>query len=303
MSKVNNVFVVASKKSSVLELTAYAAEYGEHVSLVYAGERDIAVNAEKAYYFGSIEDTSFVSYIKGMVELIQEKTPELVLVELTKNGRLAASMIAAAAGTSVLTDVSEVVAEGGKVRAKRMVYGGSAIKTEYAEGMAVVCFAPGVPKDVADEPVAEIVDINSVAAGVEMVSKACKVVQAVNLSAATKVVGVGRGFATEESLSIARDLAAVLGAEIGCTRPIAEEERWLPAARYIGVSGAMIKPAVYIAAGISGQVQHTVGVNDSGMIIAINKDEHAPIFENCDYGIIGNVETVLPLLTEKLKNG
>ena len=153
-----------------------------------------------------------------------------------------------------------------------------------------------------ETPAGEVIAMNAPACeGVKLTGKSCKVVQAVNLNAATKVVGVGRGFATEESLGSAKELAELLGAEMACTRPIAEEEKWMATERYIGVSGAMIKPALYIAAGISGQIQHMVGVNQSGTIIAINKDDHAPIFSACDYGIVGDVNTVIPMLIEKLK--
>ncbi len=298
----NNVFVISSKKANSFALCLEAAKYGEHVTLIYAGEKDEAVNAEKAYWLGSLDNNSFVTLIPQIVALIKENKPELVLVELTKNGRLAAAHAAVALETVVLTDVSELSVEGEKVSGKRMVYGGSAVKTESVSGSAVVCLSVQADKEAQPAAAGEIVEVSAVPCeGIAFTGKTCRTVQAVNLNAATRVVGVGRGFSSEESLSIARDFASAFEAEIGCTRPIAEEERWLPTERYIGVSGAMIKPAVYVAAGISGQVQHTVGVNESGLIIAINKDEHAPIFNNCDYGIIGDVAEVLPLLTEKLK--
>ena len=298
----NNVFVISSKKANSFALCLEAAKYSEHVTLIYAGEKDEAVNAEKAYWLGSLDNNSFVTLIPQIVALIKENKPELVLVELTKNGRLAAAHAAVALETVVLTDVSELSVEDGKVSGKRMVYGGSAVKTESVSGSAVVCLSVQADKEAQPAAAGEIVEVSAVPCeGIAFTGKTCRTVQAVNLNAATRVVGVGRGFSSEESLSIARDFASAFEAEIGCTRPIAEEERWLPTERYIGVSGAMIKPAVYVAAGISGQVQHTVGVNESGFIIAINKDEHAPIFNNCDYGIIGDVAEVLPLLTEKLK--
>lgn len=298
----NNVFVISSKKANSFALCLEAAKYGEHVTLIYAGEKDEAVNAEKAYWLGSLDNNSFVTLIPQIVALIKENKPELVLVELTKNGRLAAAHAAVALETVVLTDVSELSVEGEKVSGKRMVYGGSAVKTESVSGSAVVCLSVQADKEAQPAAAGEIVEVSAVPCeGIAFTGKTCRTVQAVNLNAATRVVGVGRGFSSEESLSIARDFASAFEAEIGCTRPIAEEERWLPTERYIGVSGAMIKPAVYVADGISGQVQHTVGVNESGLIIAINKDEHAPIFNNCDYGIIGDVAEVLPLLTEKLK--
>ena len=93
-------------------------------------------------------------------------------------------------------------------------------------------------------------------------------------------------------------LGAKLGAEIGCTRPIAEEEHWLARNRYIGVSGISVRPNLYMALGISGQVQHMVGVSDARLIVAVNKDAKAPIFQNCDIGLVADMNKVLPQLTE-----
>lgn len=298
----NNVLVVSTKQANSFALGVAAKKYGEHVSLVYAGERSEAVNAEAAYYLGSLDSASFVSYVPEIVRLAKELEPELILVELSKNGRIAAAQLAVALDIGLLTDISEFNVEDGRFCGKRMVYGGSAIKSEHVEGRAVVCASFQADAQAVTAAAGKIVDLTPAAcSGLTFTGKTQRTVQTVNLNAASRVVGVGRGFSKEGNLSIARDFAAAFNAEIGCTRPIAEEERWLPPERYIGVSGAMIKPAVYVAAGISGQVQHTVGVNDAGLIIAINKDENAPIFKNCDYGIIGDVTEVLPLLTEKLK--
>ena len=95
-------------------------------------------------------------------------------------------------------------------------------------------------------------------------------------------------------------LAQKMGAELACSRPIAEGEKWMPKNRYPGVSGVVVKPEVYVACGISGQVQHMVGVNEARVIIAVNKDKNAPIFKHCDYGIVGDLNKVVPALTQLL---
>lgn len=104
----------------------------------------------------------------------------------------------------------------------------------------------------------------------------------------------------QEDLEMVYAFAAKLGAEVGCSRPIAQGENWMAISRYIGVSGVMLKPDIYVALGISGQVQHTVGVRDAKIIIAVNKDKNAPIFKQCDYGIVGDIYKVVPALTELL---
>ena len=99
---------------------------------------------------------------------------------------------------------------------------------------------------------------------------------------------------------MARDLCAKVGAELGCSRPLAENVDWLPRNLYIGVSGLQLAPKAYIALGISGQMQHMVGVQGADTIIAVNKDQNAPIFKQCDYGLVGDIKTVLPALVAAL---
>ena len=123
----------------------------------------------------------------------------------------------------------------------------------------------------------------------------------VDIAGVTKLVAVGRGFRKQEDLKLAQDLAAALKAELACSRPIAEEEHWLPIDHYVGISGNTVKAELYLAVGISGQVQHMVGARESKVIAAVNSDEHAPIFESADYGIIGDLYEVLPLLTAAIK--
>lgn len=107
--------------------------------------------------------------------------------------------------------------------------------------------------------------------------------------------------ASQDDLSLIQSLANCLNAEVGCSRPIAEGEHWLGRERYIGISGVMLKCEVYLALGISGQIQHMIGINDAKVVIAINKDKNAPIFQFADYGIVGDLYVVVPMLIEKLQ--
>ena len=103
-----------------------------------------------------------------------------------------------------------------------------------------------------------------------------------------------------ENVVVAAGVAKAIGAELACSRPIAEGVGWLPKSRYLGVSGAVIQPDVYLALGISGQVQHMVGVNGATTIVAINKDKSAPIFTHCDLGLVADLSEVLPTLADQL---
>jgi electron transfer flavoprotein alpha subunit len=116
-----------------------------------------------------------------------------------------------------------------------------------------------------------------------------------DISEARAVVCVGRGIDKKEDLALARQLADVLGGEIGCTRPIAEEFHWLPEEVCIGLSGIQVKPDIYLGIGVSGQVQHVTGIRNARVIAAVNKDENAPIFKVADFGIIGDLYDVVLL--------
>ena len=111
---------------------------------------------------------------------------------------------------------------------------------------------------------------------------------------------VGAGAFEESELDLARELCDKLGAGLACSRPLTEGVNWLPTELYVGVSGLMLSPKAYVACGISGQMQHMVGCNRAGTMFAINKDKNAPVFKQCDYGLIGDVKDVLPKLVAAL---
>ena len=121
-----------------------------------------------------------------------------------------------------------------------------------------------------------------------------------DLSQAEKIVAVGRGIKSQEHLALAEKLAKVLGAEVAASRPICDNG-WLPMERQIGSSGQTVAPKLYVALGISGAIQHLVGMKGSRTIVAINKDADAPIFEVADYGIVGDLFEITPALTAELE--
>jgi electron transfer flavoprotein alpha subunit len=124
--------------------------------------------------------------------------------------------------------------------------------------------------------------------------------QAVDLGSAQLIVSVGRGIKAQENIALVQELATALGAELAASRPICDAG-WLPMERQVGSSGQTVAPKLYVAAGISGAIQHLVGMKGSQCIVAINKDPDAPIFEVADYGIVGDLMEVVPALTEAVK--
>jgi electron transfer flavoprotein alpha subunit len=123
---------------------------------------------------------------------------------------------------------------------------------------------------------------------------------AVRLEEADIIVSVGRGFKKKEDIQMAFELAKVLGGQVGCSRPIAADLKWLPEEHWVGLSGKKVKPKLYLAVGISGQPQHIAGILDSRIIAAINNDPSAPIFQNADYGVVEDLYKIVPILINKI---
>ncbi len=123
------------------------------------------------------------------------------------------------------------------------------------------------------------------------------------INRAERVVSAGKGIGSKENMKLIEDLAKAAGAAIGSSRPVAETLKYVPLSRYVGMSGQKFTGNLYIACGISGATQHLKGIKDASTIVAINKNGNAPIFKNCDYGIVGDVNEILPLLSEALDTG
>lgn len=236
-------------------------------------------------------------------ELLKAESAEVVLVGGTIVGKAVAGNIAIALDAGLVTDATKVEVAGSAVTTERVVYGGLAISTQETAFPAVITIAPH-SYDLAPSGTAGMVETKEASntSGVEVTSVDEIPHTGVDLSAAEKVVGFGRGVGAQEEISIINDLATAIGAEVGCSRPIAENTDWMPVEKYIGISGKQLKANLYVAVGVSGQIQHVSGIRDSKIIVAINNDENAPIFGSADYGIVGDFKEVVPALTNAIKN-
>lgn len=230
----------------------------------------------------------------------------VLLVGGTLRGKHVAAYVAAKLNSGMSTDAKSLKIEGGKLLSTRLLYAGLALCEEELTLPAVITIPPRTflpPKAAAKAGAIETV--NAEADGRVAISDVTRASSSgVDISAATKLVSVGRGFRKKEDLKLAEDMASAFKAELACSRPVSEEEHWLPIDHYVGISGHTVKPELYVAVGISGQVQHVVGARESKVIVAVNNDENAPIFEAADYGIVGDLYEVLPLLAAAVrKNG
>ena len=246
------------------------------------------------------------AYADALEQIVKQTDPNLVFLTHTYQVRDFAPKLAARFQKSLISDCIRAKAENGKIGFTRRIFLGKLDADVSSDGEAPVfaTFQSGAYRpDHATKGGSAAVENVSVNIGeVRMVPEAPfqEAKQAVDLTKADVIVAVGRGIKSKDNLVLAEKLAEVLGGDLAASRPICDAE-WLPIDRQIGSSGQTVAPKLYVALGISGAIQHLVGMKNSGTIVAINKDPEAPIFDIADYGIAGDLFEAVPVLTEEIK--
>jgi electron transfer flavoprotein alpha subunit len=245
-------------------------------------------------------------YTDAMEHVVRQVDPQLVVMPHTYLVRDYAPKLAARFGKALICDCVRAKVTDGSVTFTRRIFLGKIDADVVSDGEAptFATFQSGAYRgDQAVKGSGAPVETIEVAVGeIRMTPEAPfqEVKQAVDLTRADIIVAVGRGIKSKDNLAIAEKLAEALGGDLAASRPICDAE-WLPIDRQIGSSGQTVAPKLYIAIGISGAIQHLVGMKNSGTIVAINKDPEAPIFDIADYGIVGDLFEVVPVLTEEIK--
>ena len=241
-------------------------------------------------------------YAAAVAQEVKKEASALVIVNNTIRGRCLAGKLGVLLDTAVLTSVNALERSGEELVCCRMVYGGIAQRSEvFTKPYGVLTVGGGVFEAAAEPAQAAVAPFEGLPqGGLKRIACTPKKEGGVDLVAAKRIVDVGRGLAQEADLELCRKLAAALGAEVGCSRPVAENNKWLPKSNYMGITGVQVKPELIVALGVSGQIQHIGGINKSRVIVAVNKDKSAPIFKNADFGVVGDLYKVVPALIEKL---
>jgi len=246
------------------------------------------------------------AYSDAMEHVVRQLDPQLVVMPHTYLVRDFAPKLAARFGKSLISDCirAQVSQEGttftrriflGKLDADVVSDGAAPVFATFQSG----AYRPDQARKGSGAAIEEMpVEVGEIRMMPEPPFQEVK--QAVDLSKADIIVAVGRGIKSKDNLALAEKLAEVLGGELAASRPICDAE-WLPIDRQIGSSGQTVAPKLYVALGISGAIQHLVGMKNSGTIVAINKDPEAPIFDIADYGIVGDLFEAVPVLTEEIK--
>jgi electron transfer flavoprotein alpha subunit len=247
------------------------------------------------------------AYVAALKHFIQEKQPKLVLFPHTYQVRDFAPRLALALDRTLISDATGYKYEGGKLLFTRQMFQGKFAADVSFGGDAPWMATLQIGAFRGDQAAAGSTPVETVtAAGADGAARVTphevfqEAKQMVDLSQAETIVAVGRGIREQKNMPIAENLAAALGGELGASRPICDNG-WLPLERQIGSSGQTVAPKLYIGLGVSGAIQHIVGMKGARTIVAINKDPEAPIFEIADVAVVGDLFQVVPALTEEIK--
>jgi electron transfer flavoprotein alpha subunit len=240
----------------------------------------------------------------AIVEVARARDVRAVLVAETKFGTIVAAKVAARLKVGSLGKGKRLRINAGRLVLERDAYAGKYLAQVAAKMPCVAIVQAGAYKAADASPgLLETLSVNVGDPKVVTVETRKSHRAEAGIKSAPKIVSAGRGFAKKEDLALAQDLANALGAALGCSRPLSSDLGWMGEEAHIGLTGAYVHPQLYVAVGISGQLQHVAGIKDSKIIVAINKDGQAPIFQVADYGIVGDLYHVVPALTKLLKQG
>ncbi|MEP7016524.1 MAG: electron transfer flavoprotein subunit alpha/FixB family protein [Actinomycetota bacterium] len=298
-----NTWIVVAGDPAIGNLIESARALGGQVTAAVVGPRAVADTiaaggVDKVVWLGDLGQAPVEAYATAVADAVGA-ADGAVLGASRPGDRVLLGAVAARLQAAVLTEASSVTADEGGLVVTRMVFGGIAEETVVVAGpVALVLDGGPVPAAIGAAPVEEVA---ATPLGITVVETNASAFEEVDLGAAARVVGIGRGLKAQGDLAMIEALAVASKAEVGCSRPVAEGLNWLGKDRYIGVSGQHIAPELYFAIGISGQLQHMVGVRGAKTIVAINSDPNALVFKDADYGLVGDLYRLVPALTEALK--
>lgn len=298
-------WVLAADTRRLAAMVSAVREAGCGVAVAAVGPRSLAEAAAAAgpdtvAWVETAENVPAEAYAPALGRALSAARPRVLLAAATPPGRALLGAAAIALGSVVVPGILRLSVKGDTVVADRTDLGGRVIQT-LGSGAPVAGLFGGedVPSHAVARAPIERLDAGSPAdIRIEKTEPASGASGGV--TTADRIVAVGRGFKAKSDLGLAESLAAALGAEIGCSMPIADDFGWVARERYIGRSGQHVSPRLYVAIGISGTPQHLEGVRDAKVVVAVNTDPQAPIFRRGDYGIVGDLYEVIPALEAAL---
>ncbi|POO77947.1 electron transfer flavoprotein subunit alpha [Bacillus sp. MBGLi97] len=289
------------------------AEGGEVIGVLF-GE-SVSSNAAQLIHYGAdrvltaenplLKNYTSDGYVQAFMPIIERESPDVIIFGHTSMGKDLSPKLAARMGTGLISDAVNVEVAGGNIVFTRPIYSGKAFERIISEDETI--FATIRPNNIAplDKDETRTGAVESIEADIRDIRTVIKDIvkktsEGVDLSEAKIIVAGGRGVKSEEGFKPLQELADVLGGAVGASRGACDAD-YCDYSLQIGQTGKVVTPDLYIACGISGAIQHLAGMSNSKIIVAINKDPEADIFKIADYGIVGDLFEIVPLLTEKFK--
>ncbi len=313
----NNALVYSERHTLTLELLTFARTLPISTSVALLGEAPrtwaedcFAHGAQRAYFsvHPALSEMQADVLASALAQIASLAKAEVILIGSTLRGREVASRLAQKLNAGCITDANALGYEADQLIATRYSLGGNTLSTQVITSpRKVIAVMPQTIQAcpmAGEHPTGELIEasLDLSPSPVRVLERRPKPSAEVDVESAEVVVCIGRGVNAQQDLAMIEGLAQAFGGVVACTRPISHDRHWLHEEQMIGISGKSVKPRLYLGIGLSGQIQHAVGITGAKVIVAINQDKNAPIFQMADYGIVGDLYQVVPKLLERLSN-
>ncbi|EQB65102.1 MAG: electron transfer flavoprotein alpha subunit [Thermoplasmatales archaeon E-plasma] len=293
-------FLVFSENlGSLSQMITYLREKGEVIGVGIEKSSSEAANFGASRMYSIKGDILSDSAAKLLEELFKKEGADSIFLSSSILGREAAGILSVSLGVGIVPEINEISFDGSKAKTKRFYLGGKTVLEEESEAK-IFTVSPGISDAIKSDKTSEVVSIDAPQSKIKILSRQSKKAEGSNIEDAKIIVCIGRGLGKKEGIESVKPLVEAVHGEIAGSRPVCLDYQWLGEDRQIGLSGKKVRPAIYVGVGVSGQIQHIAGMRGSKTVIAINKDKTAPIFEEADYGLVGDLYQIIPKIVEKL---
>ncbi len=314
----SGILVSSETDEGAYELLTKAREISKQLdwelSAVILGDRDDRIvqsyfeyGAQKTLLIPSISlgTLDAETYANVLHEITKENGPDVLLIRSTRLGKETAGRVAQKLQAGCITDAISLTLKAQDLVVDRYALGGNTVSSEIIKSKKkVVSITPRTfeAQKGAAQGIAQKMDVKIPPQRVQLVERKKKLGESANIESAETLICVGKGIVNKEDLAMMKELSSLMRGELGCTRALSSDYHWISDDRMVGISGKRCKPKLNVSIGVSGQIQHTVGIMGSKLIVAINKDREAPIFKIADYGVVGDLYQVVPKLIQRIKS-